>query len=249
MNLLTNQMSRCELAALLALSQSSLQCRTKDQMKDLVLGLKKMIGFENACCAQANLPDRFLDRDPELDFLDISYPHSFLEIYWEKRYHLIDPVLCTALTLLSPVTFQMVEKHTGCSETISLGRDFGMGEGWAHCIVDPGSWRCTVFFMRGPKLETSLRAQRIIEHIIPFFSLAFTRVNKKHSQTLNPLTSRELEVLNWIKEGKSSWEISLILNCSKRVVDFHVNNIKAKLNALSRAQCVAIAADRSIINL
>jgi DNA-binding CsgD family transcriptional regulator len=61
------------------------------------------------------------------------------------------------------------------------------------------------------------------------------------------LTHRETEVLRWIKDGKSSWDISIILKCSKRVVDFHVGNIKKKLNAASRAQAVAIGLHHGII--
>ena len=57
----------------------------------------------------------------------------------------------------------------------------------------------------------------------------------------NVLTTKEIEILNWIKRGKSSWDISVILDCSKRVVDYHVRNIKNKLNAVSRAQAVAVA--------
>ena len=64
---------------------------------------------------------------------------------------------------------------------------------------------------------------------------------------VSDLTLREIEVLNWIKEGKSSWEISMILNCSKRSVDFHVNNLKKKLNAVNRPQAVAIGLYQGII--
>ena len=70
---------------------------------------------------------------------------------------------------------------------------------------------------------------------------------KKAIKPLYHFTEREIEVLNWIKEGKSSWEISMILKCSKRVVDFHVANIKRKLNVASRAQAVAICLQHGII--
>ena len=39
----------------------------------------------------------------------------------------------------------------------------------------------------------------------------------------------------------------MILSCSKRVVDFHVTNLKQKLNAVSRAQAVAIGLQNNII--
>lgn len=61
------------------------------------------------------------------------------------------------------------------------------------------------------------------------------------------LSKREQEVLTWSKRGKSSWEISAILNISERTVNFHVNNIMQKLNAVSRIQAVAVAIERGLI--
>jgi DNA-binding CsgD family transcriptional regulator len=87
----------------------------------------------------------------------------------------------------------------------------------------------------------------ILEYIVPFYSEAYKRVRKRVVKPPNKLTNREIEVLNWIKEGKSSWEISIIFACSKRVVDFHVSNIKRKLNAATRAQAVAICLQQGII--
>lgn len=61
------------------------------------------------------------------------------------------------------------------------------------------------------------------------------------------LTLREKEVVRWIKKGKSSWEIAAILGISERTVNFHVNNIKQKLNVVSRTQAVAIAIEQGLI--
>jgi DNA-binding CsgD family transcriptional regulator len=54
-------------------------------------------------------------------------------------------------------------------------------------------------------------------------------------------TDREREVLAWLREGKNSWDISVILNITERTVNFHVQNIKRKTNAVSRAQALAVA--------
>jgi DNA-binding CsgD family transcriptional regulator len=66
-------------------------------------------------------------------------------------------------------------------------------------------------------------------------------------EALPNLSKREKEVLTWSKRGKSSWEISAILNISERTVNFHVNNIMQKLNAVSRIQAVAVAIERGLI--
>ncbi len=63
------------------------------------------------------------------------------------------------------------------------------------------------------------------------------------------LSLREKEVLTWLKKGKSNWDISKILNISRRTVTFHVTNIMQKLNAVSRTQAVAVAIEQGLINL
>lgn len=62
------------------------------------------------------------------------------------------------------------------------------------------------------------------------------------------LTEREKEVLNWIKQGKSSWDISIILGISEATVKFHVGTIMKKLNAVSRVHAVTIAISMGLID-
>ncbi len=66
--------------------------------------------------------------------------------------------------------------------------------------------------------------------------------------TIQNLSEREKEVLGWLTKGKSSWDVSAILNISERTVNFHVQNIMQKLNAVSRTQAVAVALEKGIIN-
>ncbi|MDZ4374251.1 MAG: LuxR C-terminal-related transcriptional regulator [Phenylobacterium sp.] len=53
------------------------------------------------------------------------------------------------------------------------------------------------------------------------------------------LTDRERDALAWVAEGKSDWEISVILGLSETTVRFHVDNGRRKLGAVNRAQAVA----------
>ena len=81
-------------------------------------------------------------------------------------------------------------------------------------------------------------------------SVALMRLaeDEKETATSNPkLTIREVEVLKWLKEGKSSFEVSMILNISEKTVNFHCNNIMRKLDAVNRVQAVAIALEKRFI--
>jgi LuxR family transcriptional regulator, quorum-sensing system regulator BjaR1 len=53
------------------------------------------------------------------------------------------------------------------------------------------------------------------------------------------LTARERDSLTLVAEGKTDWEISVILGVSEPTARFHVDNARRKLGAVSRAQAVA----------
>lgn len=63
------------------------------------------------------------------------------------------------------------------------------------------------------------------------------------------LSAREKEVLNWLKQGKSSWDVSVILDISERTVNYHVYNIMRKLEAVNRPQALAAAARLGLIDI
>jgi len=48
------------------------------------------------------------------------------------------------------------------------------------------------------------------------------------------LSGRELQCLNWVATGKTSWETAAILGLSERTVNFHIKNACRKLNVYSR---------------
>ena len=50
-------------------------------------------------------------------------------------------------------------------------------------------------------------------------------------EPLTRLSTREREVLNWVKEGKSAWVIGEILGISEHTVEFHCTNARRKMGA------------------
>ena len=63
------------------------------------------------------------------------------------------------------------------------------------------------------------------------------------------LSTRESEILTWVREGKSNWETAVILGISERTVKFHIRSIMQKLNAVNRTHALAIAIDRGIFDI
>ncbi len=63
------------------------------------------------------------------------------------------------------------------------------------------------------------------------------------------LSPRELEGLTWSARGKTSDEIAQIVGLTRRTVDFHLDNARAKLGVATRIEAVATAVATRIIDL
>jgi DNA-binding NarL/FixJ family response regulator len=64
-----------------------------------------------------------------------------------------------------------------------------------------------------------------------------------------PLTPRELEVLQLLGQGRSNNEIAMALGIAPRTTKVHVQNILAKLGATNRTEAVSIAVRQQLISL
>ena len=81
----------------------------------------------------------------------------------------------------------------------------------------------------------------ILSYIAPHFHELFSRdgENTRRKIGMPQLSKRELEVLQWAKEGKNNGDIAIILSISERTVKFHLSNTFNKLNVVNRSQAIA----------
>jgi DNA-binding CsgD family transcriptional regulator len=249
---LGDQLTKKEALKLLELSCQSLRCNKEDDFKELVFGLQEVLPFENAMCTRGNVADILRESELELavEYCDISYPSGYLEEYFKNDDFTSDAVLMEFMTNLMPVSWSEVDERCNYNYPASTkALDYNMRDGWVHGTLDPVNFDCTVLFLGSSARDNSARSANILEYVVPFYALAYSNVLKEKARPATDLTAREREVLNWIKEGKSSWEISRIFQCSERTVNFHVANIKAKLGVVNRAQAVAVGLRYGIIRL
>ena len=109
-----------------------------------------------------------------------------------------------------------------------------------------------IFTIADNRLKSDKRTRAIIEYTIPHMSEALLRLIRIENKLDSPkfeLSNREIEVLKWTKEGKTSYEISVILKISERTVTFHISNIKQKLDVSNKTHAVAVALKAGIISL
>ena len=66
--------------------------------------------------------------------------------------------------------------------------------------------------------------------------------------TIQQLSDRERQCLQWIAKGKTSWETAAILQVSERTVNFHVGNACRKLNVYNRQAGVSLAVQQGLLD-
>lgn len=110
-----------------------------------------------------------------------------------------------------------------------------------------GSQHATLFVMLRTPQAADARSRYMAELLMPHLHLAWHRVlssdrdvaDERITLQESPLTDREVEVLNWVREGKTNIEIAVILCLSPLTVKNHVRKILRKLKVSNRAQAVA----------
>jgi len=56
---------------------------------------------------------------------------------------------------------------------------------------------------------------------------------------MESMTERQREIFEWVKKGKTNWEIAKIIGCSEENVKYHMKNILRILGSYNRTQAVA----------
>ncbi|QSR85435.1 autoinducer binding domain-containing protein [Methylacidimicrobium sp. B4] len=175
-----------------------------------------------------------------------DYPEEWLRRYFCNGYVRLDPIVQRYAATFQMVAWSPVLREAQSRQASAFTReakDFGMAYGLTCGIRDAKSCQATLFSVSGRELESEIRHRSVFQHLIPHLNGAIIRVSgiPANPARIDALSLRELEVMRWMKEGKSNWEVSRILRVSEATVKFHVKNILAKLQASNRSHAIALA--------
>ena len=246
---LVSLLPKSDAIALLELIQDSLSCASKEYLAELIERLKTLLPFDYGLCGFAKIDEKGMK--PGFDITNASYPAEWLNVYITKEYFNIDPIPKEHFSSFNLQFWDdTYKKYEIPGKFVSEAQDFGLVKGYTYGIKKPISTQGSLLSLAGPDLRREARTEAIIRLIAPHLHQCYLRLNKEIGKKAVPaLSRREKEVLNWLGQGKSTWDISMILSISERTVKFHAENIKEKLNASSRTHAVAIALELGLLSL
>lgn len=223
----------------------------EDGWSDVLYGLGREHGFDQVLYGV--VPSKHTKL--ESAFLKSNYSATWRAHYDAARLAYIDPTVGHCLNssmavVWQPDTFQTAPQQAMYEEACSHGIRSGVTlpvhgpDGEFGVLSFVNDRRPNASFAR--EVEAQLPTLSLIRDYAFASSLKFTA--PREAPELAPrLTRRELEVLNWVMVGKSSWEISRITSCAEATVNFHIGNIRQKFNVNTRQQALVKAISMGII--
>lgn len=249
MTRIPSDLTKHELVTVLELIHASLNINTEEEFRSLLTRLTALIPCSHIIIGLGKI-DSYTRFQGFLKMVNVSYPLDWVDLYMKEDYAKIDPILRSHFgRFLTQIWSETYRQATSLPEQkfIRNAEAFRLSEGITLGVACHRSGAGSVFSFAGPSMPDHVRHTTLLEHLIPHLHVALMRTVSP-SSTHNPdLSHREREVLDWMKEGKTSWEISHILHISERTVNFHVQNILSKLQASTRGHAIALAIQQGLI--
>ena len=239
-------LSARELEHYLFVVESSLQVRKSHQFFLWAQGqLQSLLPHEILFCVHGDLQRRDYTVArytsapfPDEQFAEIRHPEHGLVAKviqaWKKNWE--EPCLFHQngqLGLYPQVELLMAEyglRNLACHGTRSVNGGANSCFIFARLPQSPGPRQCY-----------------LLELLLPHLHAAFVRTMIDERRELrtplapHALTTREIEILRWVSEGKSNHQIGDTLSISPLTVKNHIQNILKKLEVQNRAQAVSRA--------
>lgn len=231
---------------------SLLDATTEKDWSDMMFSIANNLGFDQTLYAVLKSKDEPIENA----FLRSNYSKEWRDTYDSNKLGYVDPTVTHCLKSTIPLLWtpdnftrpdqkNMYEECTGYGLRSGIifpihgpNGEFGMMSFVSEQLANPASQK---------DLMHSMALLSIIRDYVFESSKKFLVTPEPEIQIV--LTPREKEVVKWTVAGKSSWEISKILNCSESTINFHLSNIRLKFNVNTKQQAIIKALKLGLIQL
>ncbi|UEQ05320.1 LuxR C-terminal-related transcriptional regulator [Halomonas profundus] len=204
--------------------------------------LQSLADCDKAIAAQLCQPQKL----PQVrQFINLGYPLEWINLYKREQFQKHDPVVMHGIRSSRIFSWSDSFDSRECNKTLlDASISHGLDNGFACSFISPDHSQVTFLSLSKPSRKLDAPLEFAIDSLIPALHFAFSM---SPPVTMTKLTAREMEVISWSKEGKTVWEISVILNLSQATIKFHFKNIYKKLEVSNRAQAISVAIAAGLI--
>ncbi|WGR93302.1 LuxR family transcriptional regulator [Bradyrhizobium sp. ISRA443] len=233
---------------LFSFTECANQTQSLRALFELLVSCASKEGFSEVAYGALNFvePLRFPEYPPPT--VAVKWPADWCDRYFKRKYHTIDPIVRRTPMLARPFLWDQLPEYYQLQaderRVLNEAREAGLKHGMSVPLFGPLG-RLSVVSFASPSDDVDPRHR--ISHLNALawhFHTACVEIVRPSDDSCNrkvTLSERELECMRWAAEGKSSWEMGVILKISENTVNFHLKNAMRKLGATSRIQAIIIA--------
>ena len=246
-------LSKQDSIRLLEIIHDSLTCNSEEETVQLMSQLGDLLPYEATASFITRLGPG--NTTEAIRIVNVDYPSDYLTELIQQELMMRDPILIEHFKSFRMQYWADTINRQPWSDAMlnlaALAYDYGFHKVWEGCGYGHGvrnlkKTEASFFCFHG--LKRCPRTEEILQLVVPHFHAVLHRLENIFRSNA-PLTPKEAEVLKWITQGKSTWDISMIMGISERTVRFHVSNILQKLDAVTRSHAVAIALEQGIVDI
>lgn len=177
-------------------------------------------------------------------------------LYFDKAWAQHDDLMKSGLKSVMPSTWLNFREQqpisAGQQRIFDAAGEFGFRDGYFLPIHQlDGSVTCVSLFSNDVLPVRGARAAAL--HMLSlYYSFAVRRLAApvgRAVQAAVQLTPRQRECLQWVRAGKTDWEISRIIGISEHTVIEHLDQARRRLGVRNRTQAVIEAVSRGLIHI
>ncbi|MBI1890315.1 MAG: hypothetical protein HYS18_06710 [Burkholderiales bacterium] len=178
-----------------------------------------------------------------------NYPPTYFDELATPDGRVDSPLMQKWRMTQQPVVFQSGrDDATYPKDWVSIFNKYQLRNTIAHGVLDVQRTLASYFIFSRIPGEVGEREIFLLKLLTPHLHLALLRAlttvqefGRLAGPTHEPLSERQRQILRWLNEGKTNWEIAQILEITEKNVKYHVEQIFAKLEVRNRTQAVAKA--------
>lgn len=236
-----NAMAQNDLIDILPLAIEIDQATSIGEVHTALLGAVSQFGY--SACLITNLTMMKRPRWHE-NIMANDWPDDWYNHYNAAGHYQYDPCVARSLRSAEPFTWREIDTRSLSPAAVRVmgeAKEFGLREGICIPVHVPFSAPAVISLSGRKVAKSDLTRPTVTILARQALSSALRIMSHSAPRPTAALTQREKEILRWVAEGKTAWEISRILSLSEHTVLTHQRNAKNKLGAANNVHAVVTA--------
>ncbi|HGM5491732.1 TPA: LuxR family transcriptional regulator [Serratia fonticola] len=202
-------------------------------------------------------------KNPLETLITSNYPSQWIDIYKERNYQHIDPVVHCALQRVSPFSWDestSLKSRLQPSELSHQANSYHITHGYTFVLHDHDHNLAMLSLMDNDNISIGIESKihHCKAHLQMLLANFHQEITTRHQESVrnrfdnpnaakDPLSTRENEVLYWASMGKTYPEIAIILGVKMRTVKFHIGNIVKKMGVANAKHAIRLGAEWRLV--